>query len=352
MIARHRQGLRTLSTALIKRASDDTVAQVTRIGLTFLCTAAFCLLSLFSPDTALLGVSSEKINVPFAGPVSFFGLMLLGPAFLIVLRVYLQIYFEHSERLERIARRMHVERAPTLVPFKNPLIRVFSGLTFYLLLPMAMLLFALKAAVFPAWGSGLLCVTAGVIASHAMLPLRRLSWRSRALLSLGAAILVGGILAGRPLRRPFFLFRANLSGQYLFEIDLTGAMLRTANLNGAVLAKANLAGADMIAANLSGANLSGTDLRAAKNSIAGAVGQGMRHRFEAAGRPEPPKSVLGQVGARHRTGRIARLTAQNMNRVGAEIEPLRIEAMRPALRSAFRMVRGHCQLNQPWSRLG
>jgi hypothetical protein len=57
-----RQGLRKLSPDLISKARDETATQVTRVGLTFLGTAAFCLLSLLSPDTALLG-GSEKINV-------------------------------------------------------------------------------------------------------------------------------------------------------------------------------------------------------------------------------------------------------------------------------------------------
>ena len=55
----------------------STAAQVNRIGLTILGTTAFCFLSLLSPDSALLG-GSEKINVPLAGPASFFGFMLLG----------------------------------------------------------------------------------------------------------------------------------------------------------------------------------------------------------------------------------------------------------------------------------
>jgi len=55
------------------------------------------------------------------------------------------------------------------VPLKNPLIGGFNGFAFYLLLPLAILLFAWKAAVFPKWGSGLLCVAIGIIASHAML---------------------------------------------------------------------------------------------------------------------------------------------------------------------------------------
>jgi hypothetical protein len=127
---RRRRGLRKLSPDLISKARDETATQVTRVGLTFLGTAAFCLLSLFSPDSHLLG-GSEKINVPFAGPVSFRGFVLLGPAVLIALMVYLQIYVEHSDRLDRLARSVSVVRAPTLVPLQNSLIRLFSGLTFY-----------------------------------------------------------------------------------------------------------------------------------------------------------------------------------------------------------------------------
>src|SRR5215472_8257119 len=117
-----RRSLRKLSPDLISKAIDETAAQVTRTGLTFLGTAAFCRLSLLSPDSALLG-GSEKINVPLAAPVSFFGFMLLGPTILIALRVYFQIYVEHSDRLDRLARSVSVVRAPTLVPLKNSLIR-------------------------------------------------------------------------------------------------------------------------------------------------------------------------------------------------------------------------------------
>src|ERR1700730_15875387 len=176
-LARH-QGLRKLSPDLISKARDETATQVTRVGLTFLGTAAFCLLSLLSTDTSLLG-GSEKISVPFAGPVSFLGFMLLGPAVLIVLRIYLQIYVEHSARLDRLARSVSVVRAPTLVLLANPLIGLFSGLIFYALLPVAIILFAWKAAVFPTWGLALFSVAALVIASHVMLLSSRLSWRSK-----------------------------------------------------------------------------------------------------------------------------------------------------------------------------
>ena len=71
--------------------------------LAFVGAAAFCVLSLLTPDSALLG-GSDKVNVPLAGPVSFVGFIIIGPAVLVVLRVYLEIYIEHGKRLARVAR--------------------------------------------------------------------------------------------------------------------------------------------------------------------------------------------------------------------------------------------------------
>jgi uncharacterized protein YjbI with pentapeptide repeats len=280
--ARRHQGLRKLSPDLIGKARDETATQVTRLGLTFLGTAAFCLLSLLSPDSALLG-GSEKINVPFGiGPVSFVGFMLLGPAVLIVLRIYLQIYVEHSAKLDRLARSVLAVRAPTLVPLDNPLMRLLSGLIFYLLLPVTMLLFAWKAAVFPAWGLGLLGVAIAVIVSHVALlfgtfsrsEVSRLfgvtvagivsrvgtsSWKSKLSLSVNAAIIAIAIatlsFGFGGLRRPFELYHVNLSGQWLLNQDFHEANLQNANLS-----STNLTGADLTGANLSYANLTGANL--------------------------------------------------------------------------------------------
>ena len=273
-LVRRHQGLHKLSPDLISKARDETATQVTRLGLTFLGTTAFCLLSLESPDIALLS-GSEKINVPFAGPVSFLGFMLLGPAVLIVLRVYLQIYVEHGDRLDRLARSAPAAvRAPILVPLENSLIRLFSGLIFYMLLPVAMLLFAWKAAVFPAWGLGLFGVAVAVIATHVMLPFSRLSLRSKGLLSVSAAIIAGGVMLGfGPPHRRFHLFHANLSGQWLFnedlgQADLGLANLRDANLSGANLSEAYLFNADLRFATLDSANLRDANLGGANLSIA------------------------------------------------------------------------------------
>src|SRR5262249_17941519 len=224
------------------------------------------LLSLFSPDSALLG-GNEKINVPLAGPVSFFGFMLLGPAVLIVLRIYFQIYVDHGDRPDRLAPRIPVVQAPTLVPLKNPLIRIFNALLFYLLLPVAIAFFAWKAAVFPIWGSGLLCVATAITASHLMLPFSRISWPLKGLLSLSAAIIVAGVVFGgfrlfglELPRRPFDLERANLSGQWLQRENFRGANLSGANLSGADLTGSDLSSADLSRANLGRANLLNANL--------------------------------------------------------------------------------------------
>jgi uncharacterized protein YjbI with pentapeptide repeats len=255
-----RRGLHKPSSDLIGNARDENAAQVTRIGLTFLGTTAFCLLSLLSPDSALLG-GSEKISVPLAGPVSFFGFMLLGPAVLIALRIYLQMYVEHGDRLDRLARWVSAERALTLIPLQNPLIRLLSGLTFYLLLPVTILLFAWKAAVF-SWGAGLFVVAAAVIASHVLLPFSKFSWRSRALVSAGIGAVACGVIfnLGTP-RRAFDLVHANLSGQWLLGSDLRGANVIGANLSHANLRRANLSRASLSSADLSDAYLGGANLR-------------------------------------------------------------------------------------------
>ena len=214
---RRARGLRKLSPDLISKAMDETAAQVTRIELTFFGMAAFCFLSLFSPDIALLG-GSKEINVPLVGSVSFSGFMLLGPAVLIILRLYLQIYVKHREQLGRLAQSMSIVRSPALILLDHPLLRFFSAGIFYLLLPLIMLFFAWKAAVFPAWGWGLLAVAAVVIASHVMLLPLNISWRSKALPSTGVAIAVVGILAGfGPVPRPFELFRATCQGSFLLR---------------------------------------------------------------------------------------------------------------------------------------
>jgi hypothetical protein len=104
---------------MITQAQNETGASITRIMLTFVGVSVFCLLSLLTPDVTLL-TGGERLNVPFAGPVSFLGFLVVGPAVLISLRVYLEIYVEHWRRLEPIRRRLPAPYVPTVVPLHNP----------------------------------------------------------------------------------------------------------------------------------------------------------------------------------------------------------------------------------------
>jgi uncharacterized protein YjbI with pentapeptide repeats len=194
--------------------------------------------------------------------------MLLGPTVLITLRVYLQIYVEHGNRLGRLARLVPIVRAPNLIPLQNALIRPLSGVIFYMLLPVAMMLFAWKAAVFPVWGSVLLGVAVAVILSHLLLRFPKFSWRLKGLVTVSAAAVIAGtvILGFGPPHRSFSLSRSNLSGQRLIgedfhKADLSMADLTNAELINAKLTDANLTAATLRGAQLASADLSGADLR-------------------------------------------------------------------------------------------
>ena len=155
-----------------------------------------------------------------------------------------------------------------IAPDKNPLLRSFRALAFYLLLPLAMLAFWWKAAVFLIFGIYLCFIAAAVIGMHLAMLFGRLSWRTRSVFSLGIAIVAAVAATNFEITRPFNLFRANLSDQWLPYTDLKYANFSNANLSGAYLTGANLTGANLNVANLSGAYLTnayliGVDLTAA-----------------------------------------------------------------------------------------
>jgi hypothetical protein len=134
---RRGRGLGGLTLDMIAQAQSETSATITKIMLTFAGAASFCILSLLAPDISLL-TNGVTLNVPFAGPVSFLGFIVVGPLILIVLRIYLQIYVELMRRLESICERLHAVRVPTLLLRRNVLLRGFTGFVLYLLLPLTM----------------------------------------------------------------------------------------------------------------------------------------------------------------------------------------------------------------------
>jgi len=255
--------LHKLSPEMLAQAHDQTAASITRIILTLVGVSLFCALSLLAPDASILMGNERLFDLPLAGPVSFRGFLVVGPLIIIALRVYLQIYAEHWQRLEDIRGKLpRAIRPPTLAPMRNVLLRWSVWFALYPLVPLTMAWFTWRAAVLPAWGSGLACVTAAVTAGHVVLWLRsQWTWPARAALMVEVAIFAAVIVYSEgPLRRSADLFRADLSYQWLPRIDLGGANLQRASLRGANLNGANLRGADLADADLTYADLTDADV--------------------------------------------------------------------------------------------
>jgi hypothetical protein len=253
-------GLAKPSPETIARALDDTVANIIKIMVTFVGASCFCLLSLMSPDSTLL-TNGQTLNVPFAGPVSFVGFLVVGPAVLITLRILLQIYIEHFRRLEPIGNWLRTVRVPTLAVSHNPLLRAGAAFVTYLLLPLTMVLFSWKAAVLQAWLPGVLFATMVVIVSHVFLSIQwRWRWKLLSSLAIAAPLTLATIAIpyeffGVPLQRPFNLSHADLAGLWLGDRNLVRADFSGANLQGADLSHSDLTRAEFSGANLVGAKL-------------------------------------------------------------------------------------------------
>ena len=86
--------------------------------------------------------------MPLAGPVSFVGFIIIGPAVLVLLRAYLEIYIEHGNRLARVARLAPAKRDPILLSAQNAFLRIAFTLILYLFLPLTLFMFAWKARRF------------------------------------------------------------------------------------------------------------------------------------------------------------------------------------------------------------
>jgi hypothetical protein len=82
--------------------------------------------------------------------VSFLAFMVVAPVVLIGMRVYLEVYVQRWRQLDA---KLDPEAEPeTISPLKHPLLRRFSAVVFYPLLPALLALFTWKAAGKAVWG--------------------------------------------------------------------------------------------------------------------------------------------------------------------------------------------------------
>ena len=248
------------------KAQADTGATLNRLVMTLLGLGVAGVLALQFPDTYLLATTTT-VNVPLAGPTSFKVFLVLLPLFLLGVRAYAEIYLVHWRRLSRLTYRYRMRAVPIIVPFENPLLRIFAACVLYGLIPSVLGALTWKAAVFTGWGAVLLCLTltsASVLLASAM----SRTWPHGVLIAT-AIVAMGGVAGSQGwfehLRRPFQLQianleRASLGGQDLSRADLRRANLRSADLSRAILNDADLSGADMREADLSWVQLRGANL--------------------------------------------------------------------------------------------
>lgn len=261
----------------------DDAKELRSIERLFLGTIVFCLIALFTPDTEFI-LGAAKIKVPLAGDVPLSGFLWLGPGVLFVLRIYLQILYERRDELEGAGSPQ--DRAGSCW------LTVFELITAYLALPVAMLAFAWKAAVFPV--PGLILAVAAVVAATIPLWISFPSaWKRRGCNTTISIVLTAvGLLSvvfslNGNWKRSFDLSQTQLTGQVLAGLDFSYATLRSTNLTFSDLSGAVLNHADLHYARLDGALLVETKFKQANLTQASFA----QTRLVGTGNPTGPNAV-------------------------------------------------------------
>lgn len=255
------------TTERLVEAQGETGHTINRLSLSLIAIGVFAVLVAGLPDSTVL-TTATTVSVPLVGAASIKTALVLGPLALIALRVYLQIYLEHWNRLERLIE--HRARARSLISAANAvrvprishrrhrLLRLYSGFVLYPLVPLVLGVFTWKAMALRDWGIPLIYATA--VSAALVIPMPRpLRWRFRigvpalALLPIFAG--AGFLGALDDLRRPFALAMADFARADLKGLDLRDAQLTWADLSQADLTGARLDNARMFQANLGGAIL-------------------------------------------------------------------------------------------------
>jgi hypothetical protein len=154
------------------------LAMLSLLGFTLFC----LLITLSTPDSALL-VADPTIKMPFADvQVSFQSFLILAPFLLIVVALYLHIFYGYWLDLEidyqhlmlrREAREPSIERLPTLFSLDHPVPRLLTAFIFYWLVLIVLLVITWKAAARVEWGVPLALLTCLVTGTLVFLRIRR-----------------------------------------------------------------------------------------------------------------------------------------------------------------------------------
>ena len=244
--------------------------------MTILC--FFCIHTMLdSSDKDLLITSA--LALPFRlGYISFQLFIVVGPIILLILRIYLQIYYEHWKLLERVMSKRKMTKVPILSFHDHHFLDSMKLIILYLMIPFAMVFFVIKSAALPNWGNKMAVVTLFMTLGHLIFLKRSkegpMVIYNIALCSLLIFCLVTlfyfSHLPSHQLLRPLFLknenlYHCNLTEHFLEkanleESDLQEAKLWRANLKESSLQYANLLKSQLWKADLQRANLQGAIL--------------------------------------------------------------------------------------------
>src|SRR5215470_7416077 len=261
------------------QALEKCTETVNRAMLLLLGVSLFCLLTVFATADKGLVAPDASIKIPFGDvPISFVGFLVVAPALLVILTVYLHVFYDHWRRLDQKRRTAgRTDTYPVLFSLQGWVTRLLTGFIFYVLPPFILLTITYKATARFEWGLPLALLTTLVTIGLVLLRIRRVDQgrmpRLRAcicgliaLMALAAIVLTGpafdsafSIVSPNPRgyiwERPLYLYHADLKGAWLADANLKRAILVAASLEGANLQGADLRGANLVSANLAGAHL-------------------------------------------------------------------------------------------------
>lgn len=251
---------------LLAAAHVKTGDFITRLLMGYVVFIGFCVFALFSPDKALF-LPESSLNMPFFGKVPYLAFMITAPSVIIVMRIYLEVYIERWKELDRKLQSSFKPR--TISSLKHPLLRFFSCLALYPLLPVTLSIFAWKASGLESGGNLLFTIATFCLIVQIARLIPQISKRYW-IITISAFFFSGCLFTIDifPHRRLDFV-RMDMNGAFLKSKKLAGAKFNNANLTGAKLYLANMIEADLFdadlrAATIDGANLLGANLQFAK----------------------------------------------------------------------------------------
>ena len=223
---------------------------IRRTFLTLIGTCLFCVITLAGTPDDKSFLSAATVKLPILNyDISFVAFLLVGPAILIALWIYLQLFIAQQRSLPL----QKDNTQATLPDLEGCSPRLATQLIFYWMVPVSLAVFAWDAWPKGTIGRLLLLLTFLVTIVSGILQIRRSRRLSRPWqvpLILVAVAAFFAVVHHITSARTLFLHKAELSGQDLRGLDLSGADLREASLEGALLAGTDLSGANLSRANL------------------------------------------------------------------------------------------------------